>query len=65
MCMQHARLIFLVIAEGDKEIVVKAMSHYEKHTCLRFKERTDEEDFVEFEKGYGYATKLVMTVRQF
>lgn len=42
--------------------VVKAMSHYEENTCLRFKERTDEENYVEYEKGLGYVTlKLKIT----
>lgn len=36
------------------ETVVRALSHYEDHTCLRFREQTDEEDYVEFEKGFGY-----------
>ena len=31
------------------------MSHYEEKTCLRFREHTDEEDFIEFEKGLGYS----------
>lgn len=33
--------------------IVRAMSHYEENTCLRFKQRMSERDYIEFYKGVG------------
>lgn len=36
--------------------ISQAIAHWEKHTPIRFKERTDEKDYVEFVKGGGCAS---------
>ena len=33
--------------------IPKAIQEYEKHTCLRFKERTTERGYIRFYKGNG------------
>ena len=53
--MLACKVDFPDLVVEDIERVVEALSHYEEHTCLRFRERTDEQDYIEFEKGLGYA----------
>ena len=36
-----------------KSSVFKAMKAWEEKTCIRFKERTDEKDYVEFFADFG------------
>jgi astacin len=43
-----------------KERVTSAMQHWEEHTNIRFKERTDELDFVRFRPGNGCAAHVGM-----
>ena len=40
-------------ADREKRVILQAMSHWEIHTCIRFKERTDEIHYLYFFPGVG------------
>ena len=39
------------LLETQKERILVGMRHWEDHTCLRFKQRTVERDYIEFYNG--------------
>ena len=39
---------------SERATIIKAMDHLESKTCIRFRERTDERDFIEIYPGGGY-----------
>ena len=41
----------LSIPEMVKQNIYLAMSHWERHTCIEFVNRTTEDDYIEFEPG--------------
>ena len=47
--------------ENAEKIIKEAMLEWEAKTCIRFVNRTNEEDFVKFEKLEGYVYKLSTT----
>lgn len=47
-------LIGLCFTAHDRSVILSALSHYEERTCLRFKERTDETDYLKIYQGAGY-----------
>jgi len=49
-------VVFLALADNKKKAIRAAFKDFEDFTCLRFKERKDENDYIEFQKkikGYG------------
>ena len=40
-------------ANDAKHTIEQAIQHYNQHTCIRFKHRTNEKDYVRFFKGNG------------
>ena len=44
---------------GDKQIIQEAADVIAKHTCIRFVERQDQEDYIEFYEDSKYDTKIV------
>ena len=34
-----------VLADGEKRVILQAMKHWEECTCIRFRPRTDEDEF--------------------
>jgi len=50
--------IFDSVLDSVKENIPKAMVEYEKHTCIRFKKRTNEKEFIRFISYSGCASPV-------
>lgn len=46
-------VICFLYVDSEKRIIYLAMSEWENHTCIRFKPRTTEMDYVTFIPGAG------------
>lgn len=44
------------VGAARRDIITSAIKHWEKRTCLRFKRKTKEKDYVQFEEGNGCAS---------
>ena len=44
---------------GDKQTIQEAADVIAKHTCIRFVERLDQEDYIEFYEDSKYDTRIV------
>lgn len=56
-------VVFLALADNKKKAIRAAFKDFEDFTCLRFKERKDENDYIEFQKkikGYGHIFTNIM-----
>ena len=47
----HSRSARFFILENIKQNILQAMSHWEKNTCIRFINQTDEKDYIIFNPG--------------
>jgi len=48
-----------------KDMIPKAIAEYEKHTCLRFKKRTTEEEYLDFRSGRGCSSPVGFRKRRY
>ena len=46
-------VICFLYADSEKRVIYLAMSEWENHTCIRFKPRTTEMNYVTFIPGAG------------
>ena len=47
------RIILFSITEGIRELILEAMKELSAQTCIKFKERTNEEQWVKFVQKSG------------
>lgn len=52
---------FCVIGNSEKYLIRVAMREWEKYTCLRFRKRQRENNYVMFQDNFGWAQKIVYT----
>lgn len=49
--MKLYKPLLLKIIEVVRQNIYHAMGHWQLHTCIRFVNRTTQEDYIEFEPG--------------
>lgn len=59
-CSMTCHTLFVISAETSKirQLLKDAMAEWERYTCIRFEERVNQSDYVEFYYGEGYMFSL-------